>query len=348
MANIKDVAKRAGVSVATVSNAMNDPSKVKDTTRARVLWAAAELNYAHMGDPRARVDAGNGHIIGVITEDLTVFNTPDILHAITKSARERGWGVLIADLALADGGFLNWDDVECATQAKNAVNLLLSKNLSGIIYVACQSREIRHLSDGYSVPFAYAYCYSNDNKAPSVIYDDALAAYQLVKHLIDNGHKTIGILSGPENNTHVRERLHGYQTAMFESGILYNPNIQCRGDWDDPTFGYDSMEAMLEQGVTAVFCMNDVMAGGVFDYALSHGIAIPKDLSVVGFDNQSISTALYPKLTTVALPLREIGAETVAQMDKMLGDKGYVCEPHTVTIPCRPIFRDSVANILKT
>lgn len=348
MAGIKDVAKLAGVSIATVSNVMNDPMKVKDTTRARVLRAATDLNYSNIGDSLTRA-TGKARVIGVITEDITVFNTPEILHAIFESAAERGWSVLMTNLGIVrkSSGY-SVDEFRCAALAQNAVNLLLSQNLDGIIYIACQSREIRHLADGYSLPFVYAYCYSKDNHAPSVVYDDQSAAYQLIKHLIDNGHRNIGILSGPENNIHVRDRLLGYQAALFESGILYNPNIQYRGDWDDPSFAFSSMDELLKNEITAVFCMNDVLAGGVFDYALSHGIRIPQDLSVVGFDNQSTSTALYPKLTTVALPLQEIGEEAIVQMGNLLFDRNYAIHPNVITISCRPIFRDSVARIKQT
>jgi DNA-binding LacI/PurR family transcriptional regulator len=346
MASIKDVAKLAGVSIATVSNVMNDPMKVKDTTRARVLRAATELNYSNINASATRTPNGKARVIGVITEDITVFNTPEILHAIFESASERGWNVLMTDLGVVrkSSGY-SVDELHCAGLARNAVNLLFSQGLDGIIYLACQSREIRHLADGYSLPFVYAYCYSNDNHAPSVVYDDRSAAYELIKHLIDNGHKNIGILSGPESNIHVRDRLLGYQAALFDAGILYNPNIQYRGDWDDPNFAFSSMDKFSKNEITAVFCMNDVMAGGVFDYALSHGIRIPQDLSVVGFDNQSISTALYPKLTTVALPLQEIGREAISQMEKLLYDRSYSIQPNVIKIPCHPIFRDSVAKV---
>ena len=342
MASIKEVAELAGVSMATVSNVFHDSPKVKDFTKAKVLRAAAEVNYSRPG----KTD-NNGNkkskTIGVIMEDLTVFNTPDIVNAICRDAKAKGWEALMYNLSLfKTSGTYHFDEIECIESARNAVTFLLSKEVDGIIYVGCQSREIKHLSDGYEKPFVYAYCYSFENHAPSVIYDDRNISYEMTSFLIQKGHEKIGIISGSEGNAHVQERLIGFQNAIFDAGILYNPNTVLYGDMDDPDSGYRCIEDLLAHKITAVFCMNDVIAGGVYDYALSHGIKIPEQLAVAGFDNQVISSVLYPRLTTVALPLDEIGKEAVLQMGKMLQDKNYVCEPNIITLSGKIIYRDSV------
>lgn len=345
MANIKDVAKLAGVSIATVSNVFNESQKVKDSTKARVLRAAGELGYTGQGT--ALPPSGDkGKLIGVIAEDVSVFNTPAILNAICATAKERSLEVLISNLGMvSSAGTLGFDELECITAAKNSVNLFLANGAAGIIYVGCKNREIKYLCAGYSTPFVYAYCYSHENHAPSVVYDNENATHSLVKHLISLGHTNIGIIMGPENNEHVYGRLVGYQKAHFEAGILYNPGNLIRTDWDDPESGYRCVPPLLENQVTAIFCMNDTLAEGVFNYAHSHGIRLPSELSVVGFDNKDIASAFYPKLTTVAMPLRGIGEEAVRQMELLLSGKAPEAPSHIITLGCDLVLRDSVADI---
>lgn len=342
MSNIYDVAKLAGVSIATVSNVFNDSPKVKDHTKAKVLRAASELHYSGMGKAE-NLNPRGGKTIGIVSEDLTVFNTPEILDAICRKVIALGWETLICNLGMVKGsGTYDFDETECTSVAKNAVRLLLSKGVDGIIYVGCQSREIKHLSAGFDTPFVYAYCYSRENDAPSIIYDDENISYELTRFLIQKGHTNIGIITGVEDNPHVRARLLGFQKAHYDSEVLYNPNNIVHGDLNDSDSGFHCMPALLENQVTAVFCMNDIIAVGVYDFAISHDIRIPKQLAVVGFDNQAISSVLNPRLTTVSLPLCEIGAEAVEQMEKLLSDKNYRCIPNIISLNSSIVIRDSV------
>jgi len=254
--------------------------------------------------------------------------------------------MLVCDLGiLRSAGTYNFDDLGCISVAKNALNLLLSKNVDGIIYVGCKTREIKRLSEGYNTPIVYAYCYSRENNAPSIIFENENISYEMTKYLIEKGHERIGIIAGQEDNMQVRDRLVGVQRAHFDAGILYNPgNIQY-GDWNDSASGYNCMPTLLKNNITAVFCLNDLIASGVYDYALSHGIRIPQELSVVGFDNRLFSSALYPKLTTVALPLQEIGKEAINQLERVLCEKDYVCDPNLILINCTMVRRDSVVDL---
>lgn len=345
MPTIRDIAIKANVSTATVSNVINGTAKVKDDTRARVLQALAEIEVNRNNDNKLEKEQNilKSNVIGVITEDVCMFNTPKIINGICAAAHEAGYSTIISNLGITNGSENpSIDEVTCIQLAKSTVNLLLSKNLKGIIYVGCQSREIKHISSGYKTPFVYAYCYSNDNHAPSVIYDDENIAYQLIKYLTDKNHRNIGIIAGPEDSIHVRDRLSGYQRAVFESGILFNPNGIVYGDWENPQTGYMGVKKLLEKNITAVFCMNDIIAGGVIDYALENNIAIPKQLSVVGFDNIEASRAYFPKLTTVALPLDEIGRKSFYYLNQLILDKNYVCDPNVFVTSCEIIHRDSV------
>jgi LacI family transcriptional regulator len=346
MATIFDVAKSANVSTATVSNVLNNTSKVKDTTRARVLQAATELGYTqNAGAGRSRRKESS-QTIGVIVEDLTIFNTPEIVDAIGETLSGAEYSMLLMNLRLArSAGTLNFDDSFYIEPATAAVNALLAKEAEGIIYVGSQSREIRHISAGYSTPFIYAYCFSNESSASSVIYDDIHVSYELVQFLIKNGHRKIGIIKGPEHSIHVRDRLLGAQNAFFEGGILYNPGFVYTGDWDSAQTGYDAAAALIPKGISAIFCMNDITACGVLDYALTNGVRVPRDLSVVGFDDIEAARYCYPKLTTVALPLKEIGLKAAELMLNKISNRSHITDPDIITMPCHIVHRDS-CNVL--
>ena len=349
MSMIKDVAQRANVSMATVSNVINNPAKVKDTTRARVLQAIADLNYEVDISEKEKRSKQLG-TLGVIMEDIAVFNTPKIYTGICDAASEAGFNVLACNLGIVHNSqTLYIDEVICREAAQRAVNLLLSKNVNAIIYIGSQGREIRHITNGYSngTPFVYAYCYSYDPNTASIIYDDEMITYQLITYLIENGHQKIGVIGGPQSGEHVRMRLSGYQRAMFDAKLLYNPNLLYFGDWENPDFGYQCIEPLLNQGISAVFCMNDMLAGGVIDYTHDHKINVPAQLSIVGFDNIAASETFYPKLTTVALPLNEIGRQAVVKAIKLLKTPKALADNDIVRIACSIVYRDSVANRLQ-
>ncbi len=342
MASIKDVAMRAGVSIATVSNVYNDSARVKDATKAKVLLAADELNYNCVGNLDVKKRNMNRQI-GVITEDITEFNTPKIVDAITEFSEKLGWDMLLINLGIHSE--TETDEFEYMRIAKNALNVLLAKNVDGIIYVANQCREVKNLVDGYATPVVYAYCSGNNENSVSVIYKNGKIAYNMTKHLIEKGHKNIGIIAGLENNIHVQDRIVGIQKAHFDAGILYNPRNIERGDWNCTASGYNCIQRLLNNDVTAVFCLNDILAVGVYEYAADNRIKIPKDLSVVGFDDRDCARFLYPKLTTVALPLKKIGESCVQNMSILLQDKDLLNDNTNIKLDCEIVFRDSVARL---
>lgn len=344
MATIKDIARLANVSIATVSNVINNTSKVKDTTRARVLQAISDLGYDTQISEKEKRSHMAG-ILGVIFEDIIVFNAPSIYAGICEAAGKVGFNVLACNLGLTDASQTGaFDELDYCEPARRAVNLLLSKDANAIIYVGSQCREVRHISDGYDngTPFVYAYCYSSDANAISVVYDDEEITYQLITYLIQNGHRDIGVIAGPQNGEHVRLRLRGYQRALFDASILYNLNWVFYGDWNE-AFGYHSAEQLMKSGVSAIFCMNDTLAAGAIDYMHDHQINVPEDVSIVGFDNIASSASLYPKLTTVALPLHEIGREAANLAIKTFFTPKAQPENQNVSIPCSIVYRNSVA-----
>ncbi len=196
------------------------------------------------------------------------------------------------------------------------------------------------------MPTVVAYAYTHATYTPVVVMDDEKAACEMTRYLISMGHRKIGILAGRVDNIHTRSRLRGHQKVLFEENILYNPGWVRYGDWERSS-GYRFAGELLEEGVTAIFCMNDHMAGGVYDYFSEHGIRVGEDISVTGFDNQESSQYCSPGLTTMELPLTEIGTEAAAILLERLESEEENM-PNIVlerSIPCRLIERESVKRI---
>lgn len=349
MPTMKDVAQYAGVSAATVSNVLNNSAHVKDKTRARVLQAIADLEYdASVTDKDS--SGKKGGVIGVVLEEASMFNTPEIYSSICETCSAVGYNVIACNLALTHSKKTSVvDEVMYREAAQHAINLLLSKNVEAIIYVGCQCREIKYVTEGYEdeTPFVFVYCYSNDQKIISIVYNDEESVYNLISYLIRCGHQKIGVIAGPQSSEHVRMRLSGYQRALFDNKILFNPNLILFGDWENEDFGRECCPALLSNGVSAIFCMNDMLAVGVIDYMHEHQIKVPEQLSVTGFDNIPASHSYYPKLTTVELPLAEMGHQAAFKAVKLISTPKDARKRQVISLPCNIIYRDSVSNIAK-
>lgn len=181
-----------------------------------------------------------------------------------------------------------------------------SKQVEGIIYIGAHCREIKSIPKGLKCPLVVAYGFAGDREIPSVVFDDEQAAYEATLELIREGHKRIGVISGDKDSLHTFSRMVGHQKALYENRILYNPALNVTGNWLR-SMGYEACRQLLREDVTAIFAMSDVMALGVYDYANDHGVEIGKDIALIGIDDRQFSTAFKPALTTMALPLHEIG-----------------------------------------
>jgi LacI family transcriptional regulator len=164
--------------------------------------------------------------IGIITEDLTVFNTPDIVDGIDAYCESHGFDIIIGNMRLFKK--YNNDFTETEKHKKlldEVVCSMAAKQVEGIIYIGYHCREIVYLPNIKSIPFVYAYCFPSDHSIPSVIYDDEQAAYDMTCLMIRSGHNKIGVLCGPFNSFHTQEHLRGFQKSLFENGILYDNRL---------------------------------------------------------------------------------------------------------------------------
>ncbi|MCR5527398.1 MAG: LacI family transcriptional regulator [Lachnospiraceae bacterium] len=323
MATIKEVAKECGVSIATVSNALNGTGRASEETKERIIKTAHEMGY--VPDLVARnLKQKKTKVIGIITEDITVFNTVGIVDGIHEYLEKCGYSFLLGNLRLFkkyDNDFYKNDAYIEA--AKKEFRIMESQRVAGVIYVGAHCREINVIPKNYKVPTVIAYSYG---KAPSVLYDDEEAAYEAVEQLINAGAKNIGMILGEQTSLHTIERRRGFERAMFDHKLLMNPNLIEAGNWHRRG-GYEAGKKILSKGADAIFSMSDIMSVGVYDYAYEKNLKIGKDFSLASFDNREISAELSPGLSTMAIPLTEIGraaAQTMIELAEGKEDKRQI------------------------
>lgn len=306
MATIKEISERAGVSIATVSKVLNGKPGVKQETANEILSIADSLKYRPNLNARF-LKSGRSQTLGIITEDLTVFNSPEIVDGIAVACEGRGYHYILGNLRF-DKRYGNGlrNESESSKLLHATVNDMLSKQVDGIIYVGCHSHVVVSLTDHADIPFVCAYCTSSDPNVPSVLYDDRTAACEATKVLIQKGIREIGMITGPMDSIHSINRTYGFQDALFRAGIPYNPELSLHGDWSRES-GYHFSSPLIKAGAKAIFAHNDLIATGIIDWCNKHNIIVGKDIYLIGFDNREISTVSRPSLSTVALPLFDIG-----------------------------------------
>jgi LacI family transcriptional regulator len=307
MITIKEIARLIGVSTATVSNVLNGKSgAASDAKSKEIITLARSLHYTPNKLAKS-LQRQKTNTIGIITEDLTVFNAPEIVDGIDACCEENGYEIILENMRLFKRYNNNFTDTPKHSELLDfMLRNMIAKQVEGIIYVGYHCREIAYLPSRMQVPFVYAYCYPKEDIYPSVMYDDGKAARDVTELLISKGHRRIGVICGPATSYHTQARLSGFNAALKKHGIKADKNLVLYGDWERPS-GYHLAAILLDQGVSAIFSFNDIMASGVYERAAERGLQIGKDISLFGFDNQDISQGYIPALSTVELPLSEIG-----------------------------------------
>ena len=304
---IKDIAKAAGVSVATVSRALRDLPYVAPETRSRVVEAAAELEYeAH---PQAsRLASGRTWTIGVVAPQFGTWFPFRALGGINSVFAAAGYDVLISMMAAPGDRRRFLKDARSFCRRVDGIVLIDT-------FVSVEGDSARDFFDRPVVAVG-----ERLEGASSITIDNRLATRRAVEHLIELGHERIGLVAGPQLPdlpTPVPEqRRLGYGDALGAAGLAADPELVADGGWT-AAGGAAALSALLDRAdpPTAVFCMSDEMAFGVLRGASKRGLAVPGDLSVVGFDDHDLAGALG--LTTMRQAVDEMGvraAETVTAL----------------------------------
>ncbi len=346
MITIKEIAKQCNVSPSTVSNILNGRSNVGEETRLRVLECIKETGYQPNYFARS-MRKQNSHVLSIITEDLTIFGTNSMVEAIMARCEANNYRTILMNLRLYRKWGNTWyhENERLRAYIMPVLQEALSIKVDGIIYVAGHCRYIDCFPKDFPIPVVITYALSKNQRYPSITIDDEKGGYDTAKYLTAKGHRDIGIIAGAQDNLHTIYRLLGYQKALFEEKIPFRPSWVVHGKWNRKS-GYEAAKSLMCDKITALFCMNDDMAAGAYDYLYEQGLVIGKDISVIGYDNMDLSGYLRPSLTTTEIPLGEIGKKAV---DMLLEDLRNPKEDGqaavTVRMPCTMIPRKSVVDL---
>ncbi len=306
---IKDIAKEANVSIATVSRVINNKSEgVGKETREKIRKIIKDLNYYPNRVARGMVTK-QSNILGLILPDISNPFFPDLVRGVEDTASKSGYNIVLCN---AD----NNKDKEASY-----IRVLKENNAAGIFYISVikkNDNNLKLLVDG-KIPFVLMDRRINIENVPKVYTDNVTGMYEMADYLIKNGHRRIAYISGPKHNSSSDQRLKGYKKALSDTGITIDPDIIKVGDYKLES-GRQHMQALIDEGnnFTAVACANDMMAVGALEVLKHKGIKVPQEISITGYDDIFMASVTSPKLTTVAQPKYKMGCIAAELLIKLV------------------------------
>ncbi|MFI3209665.1 MAG: LacI family DNA-binding transcriptional regulator [Peptostreptococcaceae bacterium] len=326
---IKDVAKKADVSISTVSRVINNSKPVTDQVKQRVLDVIDETGY--IPNPLARsLVTKKSQLIGVIVPEISDYLVNEMLNGIEEVAKMYDYEILLAN---------TYSDKE---QELKCINLLRAKQVEGIVMISndLQEEHVEYIKK-CSIPVTYMSKNANDFDIYTVSVDNEMASYDMTNYLIDLNHKKIALLlNNNEKSVLETERINGYKKALNERNIDFDENLIFMSGQNYEN-GYDTVKRLIEDKVEidSIFATSDEIAIGAINASIDMGMNVPEDISVVGFDDVKMSRIYRPKLTTVHQPLYDIGAVAIRMVIKLI-DVNRLDEKK-VNLPHRIIERES-------
>jgi LacI family repressor for deo operon, udp, cdd, tsx, nupC, and nupG len=331
---IKDIAAKAGVSIATVSHALRNPGRVADATRKKVLAAADEVGYTRNNLAASLRTSRSGNIVVIIPDVSDSYNS-EIIKAIEKVARSRGYSVLLGD---TQGSPKREREFAAMTRSRQADGIILMSHRIPF------DIALEDLSKSELPPLVNGCEFAGYDGFPSISVDDKQAAMDATMHLIELGHREIAVITGDMETTSSQYRLQGFRKAMTRAGLPCKEDLIVYGEYS-ARCGEAAAKSLLLQKhrPSAIFCFSDEIAMGCMYSLRQHGFSIPNDVSVTGFDNIPFAKYLAPSLTTVAQPTREIGATCATILLDLIDGKQP--EQFRHILPHELLVRDSTRRL---
>lgn len=330
---IREVAELAGVSIATVSRVLNGRADVSDETRQVVRQVARDRGYGPRR-PQPATTRGTG-LIGVTMPFTHTSYFAAILSGAAEALYERDMRAVL-----------------CPTRHEHEREVsLLDRLMHGetdgaVLMQPEESNDELRLLTGNGFSFVVVDpLYDLDEGIPVVSAAHASGAIQATRHLLEQGHRRIGVITGPPSGIASRSRLQGYHAALAGAGLMPDPALEvCARDFvvPDGVVGANHLLALPEPP-TAIFAFSDSLAIGTFQAARARGLRLPADLSVVGFDDTRDASIVLPALTTVRQPLAELGRMAVTLLVQLLGRQSF--EPLQVELATKLVIRESTAPL---
>ncbi|GFM31262.1 LacI family DNA-binding transcriptional regulator [Novosphingobium sp. PY1] len=310
MATIIDIARRAGVSVATVSRTFSHPDKVRSGTREKVRKAVAELDYSPNALARSLRQMRSGTVIVIVPSIQNTFFS-GIVQGVENVAHDNGFRVLLGE---TQGRQERLDYYAAMVSSRVADGLILLGSL-----LPGEVTERMKEGAGLPMPLVLACERFEDLTCPHVAIDNEKGAYEATRHLIDQGCRRIATVSGPAGNTLSQDRVVGYRRALAEAELPFLPDYVLEGDFTVES-GYSAMADLLlvEPRADGIFFENDEMAIGALRAIREAGLSVPGDFAIVGFDDIRFAEFVDPPLSTIRQPTVEIGEAAMELMMRTL------------------------------
>lgn len=329
---IKDIANMAGVSISTVSRAINNSGPVNEKTKNKILKIIEETQFSPNG--LARGLRTSTKTIGLLIPDITNLFFIELVKGIEHILDQKGYSALLFNT--------DWD----SEKEIRYLNLMEERRVEGVIFMATflsystlqllPEKDIRVVSIQNGV-----------KGVDSIFTKDGEGAFEATEHLINLGHKRIAFVGFKNITDCMNNRLSGYEMALMKHGIEVDKAYQlfCQPHGD---YGYEIAQELfkLPQLPTAVIAISDHMAAGIFRAFEERGIKVPDDVSVIGFDNTHLCQWLHPKLTTVAQPIFEMGKTAASLLLERIANGSSDDEvEREITLPTKLIVRGSTAKV---
>ncbi|MBB3051615.1 LacI family transcriptional regulator [Prauserella isguenensis] len=315
--SIKDVARAADVSVATVSNALNHPELLSADTHARVMRAVEKLGYVRSESAR-QLRAGQSRMLGLLVLDMRNPFFVGMAHGAEQAARADGLGVMLCD-----------SSQELAAE-EFYLGLFAEQRVRGALVTPTDSSTTSlSVLRRHGIPYVFLDRVASGDEACSVSVDDVTGGRLAVGHLLEQGHRDIAYLSGPMSLPQCRDRRTGALQACDEAGVDHDAVTVVETECLDVDAGRDAGSRLLGRSPrpTGVFCANDLIALGVLQTLVAAGVAVPDDIALVGYDDIDFAAAAAVPLTSVRQPAAQMGATaTELLVREIAGDEQHVHE----------------------
>jgi len=329
MATIQDVAQHAGVSIATVSRVLNGTTHVNEEVAARVRAAVKELQYQPSRAAQA-LRANRSKIIGLLISDIQNPFFTALIRGVEDVANRNGYSLILCNSDENPRKEQQYIEVLCAERVAGAIVVPTSENPPKL-----------RLFREHEIPFISVDRRVKDRTTDAVLIDNVRGAYEAVTHLIANGYRRIGVITGPISTTTGRERLEGYRKALQEANLVYDPSLE-RIDNFKGEGGYKCANALLdlEQPVDALFVTNNLMTLGALEAIHERHLRIPDAIALVGFDEMPWAALSGISLTTVTNLCMNLGSTAALRLFQRLQDPTAFTKQEIVLTPTLQI-RDS-------
>ncbi|HWJ21971.1 MAG TPA: LacI family DNA-binding transcriptional regulator [Gemmatimonadaceae bacterium] len=336
MVTIKDVAREAGVSVATVSRVHNRRDVVNEDTRRRVAEVAARLGYSPHGAARSLITSET-NTIGVLLPDLYGEFFSEVIRGIDQTAQRHGYHLLISSSHDEER------EIDAALRSMRG-------RVDGLIVMAPRlgAREaVANLADDF--PLVLLNCAVDDAPFDAITVGNFDGARAMVRHLVALGHRRVAIITGAERNYDAAERRRGYRDALREAGIKPHAAWEARGDFGEES-GYRAAQQLLaaRPRPTAIFAANDAMAIGALSALRESGVRVPEDVAVAGFDDIPMARYMSPPLSSVHVDISALGEHATTRLVESVRRAGRRERPREgrhETMPTWLVVRDSCGGV---